>query len=102
MFCRDRRAVCVNVEYRLAPEHPFPAGVNDSWDVLKWRAKEASPSSSILPADPTLGFIIGGASAGGNLATILCQLGRDEGLQSPLTSQYLCVPTLLAPEAIPE
>lgn len=102
MFCRDLGAVCLNVEYRLAPEHPFPTGVNDSWDILKWCAKEASPSSSILPANPRLGFIVGGASAGGNIAAILSQLGRDEGLQPPLTGQYLCVPALLAPEAVPE
>lgn len=102
MFSRDLGAVCVNVEYRLAPEAVFPTGVHDCWDVLKWCAQEASPSSSILPADPNLGFIVGGASAGGNISAVLCQLGRDEALQPPLTGQYLCVPALLAPEAVPE
>jgi acetyl esterase/lipase len=85
MFCRDQGAVCVNVEYRLTPEHLIPTGVNDSWDVLKWCAKEALPASFILRADPKLGFIVGGASAGGNLAATLCQLGRDESL---LTSSH--------------
>lgn len=102
MFSRDLGAVCVNVEYRLAPEAPFPTGVNDSWDVLQWCALEASPPSSLLPADPKLGFIVGGASAGGNISAVLCQISRDEGLQPPLTGQFLCVPALLSPEAVPE
>ena len=102
MFSRDLGAVCVNVDYRLAPEYAFPTGVNDCWEVVNWCAKEASPSSSILPANPGLGFIVGGASAGGNLSAVICQLGRDESLQPPLTGQYLCVPALLAPEAVPE
>jgi acetyl esterase/lipase len=102
MFSRDLGAVCVNVEYRLAPEASFPTGVNDSWDVLKWCAQEASPTSSLLPADPSIGFIVGGASAGGNISAVLCQIGRDEGLQPPLTGQYLCVPALLSPKAVPD
>lgn len=36
LFARDLNAVCVNVDYRLAPEHPFPTGINDSWDALQW------------------------------------------------------------------
>lgn len=102
MFSRDLGAVCVNVEYRLAPEHPFPTGVNDCQDVVRWCAKTASPSSDVLPADPKRGFIVGGASAGGNLAAVMCQLSRDESLQPPLTGQYLCVPALLWHGVVPE
>lgn len=102
MFARDLGAVCVNVDYRLAPEHPFPTGVHDCQDVVRWCAENASPSSSLLPADPTLGFIVGGASAGGNLAAVMCQLARDEGLNPPLTGQYLCVPALLCSDRVPE
>lgn len=102
MFARDLGAVCVNVEYRLAPEHAFPTGVHDCQDVVKWCAKTASTSSQTLPADPRLGFIVGGASAGGNLAAVMCQLSRDEGLSPPLTGQYLCVPALLWVDAVPE
>ena len=102
MFARDLGAVCVNVEYRLAPEHPFPTSVTDSYDVVKWCAAIASPSSTILPADPRQGFIVGGASAGGNLAAVMCQLGRDEGIDPPLTGQYLCVPALLWVGVVPE
>ncbi|TKA76797.1 hypothetical protein B0A55_05852 [Friedmanniomyces simplex] len=102
MFARDLGAVCVNIEYRLAPEHPFPTGVNDCWDVVQWCAKTASPTSDILPADPKMGFIVGGASAGGNLAAVMSQLSRDEGLTPPLTGQYLCVPSLLWWDVVPE
>lgn len=83
------------MEYRLAPEHPFPVSVNDSYDVVKWCAATASSSSPTLPANPRKGFIVGGSSAGGNLSAIVCQIGRDEGLDPPLTGQYLSVPALL-------
>ena len=100
LFARDLGAVCVNVEYRLAPEHPFPTGVNDCYDVIKWIA--ATAPSSILPADLRQGFIVGGASAGGNMSAVVCQIGRDEGLNPPLTGQYLCVPALLGANVVPE
>ena len=102
LFSRYLDAVCVNVDYRLAPEHVFPTQITDAYDVAKWCAASASPSSTVLPADPTQGFIVGGASAGGHLSATLCQLWRDDGLNPPLTGQYLCVPALLWPEAVPE
>ena len=100
LLARDLGAVCVNVEYRLAPEHPYPTGVNDCYDVVKWIASTAP--SSILPADPRQGFIVGGASAGGNLSAVMCQIGRDEGLAPPLTGQNLCVPALLSFNVVPD
>lgn len=102
MFSRDLGAVCVNVEYRLAPEYRFPHGVNDAYDSVKWCAAEASPSSNILPCDPAKGFLVGGASAGGNFAAIMCQIARDESLSPPLTGQYLCVPALCSQSVAPE
>lgn len=83
---------------RLAPEHPFPTAVNDSWDALKWAAANASS----LAANPKLGFIVGGASAGGNLTAVMTHLARDEGLSPPLTGQYLCCPALLHDGNVPE
>lgn len=83
---------------RLAPEHPFPTGVNDCWDALKWVAQNAKS----LGATPKAGFIIGGASAGGNLSAVLAHVARDEKLDPPLTGQYLCVPALIPPVLIPE
>ncbi|ETS85765.1 hypothetical protein PFICI_03790 [Pestalotiopsis fici W106-1] len=101
LFSRDLGAVCVNVEYRLAPEYPFPTWINDAWDALKWAADNASS----LGADPSAGFIVGGGSAGGNIAAVLAHLARDEGLSPPLTGQYLCVPAItcfLPPGDLPE
>ncbi|KAI4861088.1 putative lipase/esterase [Hypoxylon rubiginosum] len=92
LFSRDLGAVCVNVEYRLAPEHPFPTWIDDSWDALKWAAQNATS----LGADPSSrGFIVGGGSAGGNIAAVLAHIARDEGLNPPLTGQYLCVPAVM-------
>ncbi|KAF2201168.1 hypothetical protein GQ43DRAFT_440856 [Delitschia confertaspora ATCC 74209] len=98
MFCQQLGVVCVNVEYRLAPEHPFPTGVHDCYDALLW-AISAAPS---LGANPSRGLIVGGASAGGNLAAVLACLARDEELNPPITGQYLCVPALLPKDNVPE
>ncbi|KAH9884891.1 putative lipase/esterase [Xylariomycetidae sp. FL2044] len=100
LFCRDLGAICVNVQYRLAPEHPFPTWINDSWDALQWAAANATS----IGADPSRGFIVGGGSAGGNIAAVLAHVARDEQLTPPLTGQYLCVPAitcLAPPSAIP-
>ncbi|KAI1340872.1 putative lipase/esterase [Xylariaceae sp. FL0016] len=101
LFCRELGAVCVNVEYRLAPEYAFPTWINDSWDALQWAASNATA----LGADPSKGFVVGGGSAGGNIAAVLAHIARDEHLSPPLTGQYLCVPAitcLVPPSAIPE
>ncbi|KPM42084.1 hypothetical protein AK830_g4462 [Neonectria ditissima] len=96
-FARDLGVVCINPEYRLAPEHPFPTGVLDCWDVLKWAVDNASD----LGADPTQGLILGGSSAGSNIAAVLAHLSIKENLQPPVTGQWLCVPYLLPPELVP-
>jgi len=83
---------------RLAPEHPFPTGVHDCWDALRW----AISHSSELNATPTKGLIVGGSSAGGNIAAVLALLSRDEGLQPPITGQYLSVPALLPSTNVPD
>jgi acetyl esterase/lipase len=83
---------------RLAPEHPFPTGINDCWDTLKWVARNVGS----LGANPNAGFVIGGASAGGNITAILAHLARDEKLEPALTGQYLCVPAVMPPISVPE
>ncbi|KAH7033456.1 lipase 2 [Microdochium trichocladiopsis] len=100
LFARDLQAVCVNVEYRLAPENQFPIWIDDSWDTLQWAASNAGT----LGADASAGFIIGGVSAGGNIAAVLAHLARDRGLSPPLTGQYLSVPPItmyLEPSEMP-
>ena len=85
-------AVCISVGYRLAPEFKFPTSIDDSWDGLKWAAANASA----LGADPSKGFIVGGSSAGGNIAAVMAHLAKDEKLSPPLTGQWLCIPATLS------
>jgi acetyl esterase/lipase len=59
------------VEYRLAPEHPYPAPLDDCWDGLIFAAKEAERLN--VP------IVVAGDSAGGNLATVCAMLARDRG-----------------------
>ena len=79
-------AVVVSVDYRLAPEDPFPAGVDDSWAVLEWVAThgdELAANSSRLA--------VGGDSAGGNLAAVMAQRAAGRGAPA-LRAQLLVYP----------
>lgn len=62
----------VAVDYGLSPEHRFPSAVNDCYDSLVWVAENTDD----LNSDPDL-LAVGGDSAGGNLATVVCALARD-------------------------
>ena len=78
----------ISVDYRLAPEHPFPAGLNDCHAALGWLYEEAG----MLGIDPKR-IAIGGASAGAGLAAGLALKVRDEG-GPDLVLQLLLYPML--------
>ncbi len=68
VLCNRSGAVVVNVDYRLAPEHPFPAAADDALAVSRWIKDNASS----LGGDPAR-VAVGGDSAGGNLAAVAAQ-----------------------------
>ncbi|KAI1826638.1 Alpha/Beta hydrolase protein [Xylaria intraflava] len=91
-FCLQLGCTVVNVEYRLAPENPFPIPVNDAYDAVKWAAANASK----LGASPSAGFLLGAISSGANLAVVSATLARDDGMSPPLTGLWLAAPSVLS------
>jgi acetyl esterase/lipase len=84
-FARELGATVVSVDYRLAPEHPYPAPVEDCYSALTWLAT--------LPSVDPARIAIGGASAGGGLAATLAFVARDRG-EVPVVAQLLVYPML--------
>lgn len=91
-------AVVVSAGYRLAPEHPFPQGIEDAWDVVEWCGKNAV---STLYAEPSKGFIVGGVSSGGSMSVVLAHMARDKNLSPPITGLYLASAGVRAPNNDP-
>ncbi|KAF8583034.1 hypothetical protein K439DRAFT_1391008 [Ramaria rubella] len=99
LICKTNQISCVSVEYRLAPEHPFPIPVQDCFDATKWVAANALSVSG----DLTKGFLVGGASAGGNLTAVVALKARDDHfLKGKLTGQILSIPVIISHEVYPE
>lgn len=86
-LAQETGALVISVDYRLAPEHPYPAGLDDVRTALRWLRTEAGE----LGID-TERVAIGGASAGGGLAAEVCQWAVDVGI--PVAMQLLVYPML--------
>ncbi|CAE6752275.1 alpha/beta hydrolase [Paraburkholderia haematera] len=85
MFARDGQCTVLSVDYRLAPEHPFPTAVEDAFDALTWLHAHAAEYG----VDPER-LAVGGDSAGGTLATVCAVQAREAGIK--LVLQLLIYP----------
>jgi acetyl esterase len=92
VLCDWSHSVVVSVDYRLAPEHQFPAATNDAWDALNWSRDHCAQ----LGADERCLFVAGG-SAGANLAAATALRVRDEN-KFKLQGQILFYPMTNYPE----
>lgn len=80
--------IVVSADYRLAPEHPYPAGVEDCYAATSWAVEIAES----LGGDPSR-VSVGGDSAGGNMAAVVALMARDRGGPA-LVSQLLIYPVV--------
>lgn len=92
-FANEASCVVVSVDYRLAPEHRFPSGLEDCQTVVRW----VQAGADELGVDRER-IAVGGDSAGGNLAAVIANWNRDEN-GPPLCHQLLIYPVLDASQA---
>jgi acetyl esterase len=88
-------AIIISVDYRLAPEHPFPEGIEDCWAALQWVGEHAAE----LGGDPSR-VAVAGDSAGGNISAVMTQRARDNG-GPPLVFQLLWYPSTTGDMTLP-
>ncbi|KAJ6506871.1 Alpha/Beta hydrolase protein [Mycena sanguinolenta] len=95
----ELRLAIVNVDYRLAPEHPFPAGLDDCYAAIKWTAENCKAIRGSLDR----GFLVGGVSAGANLAAAAVHRSlKDPFFQKhKITGHVMQIPAVVHPAAYP-
>jgi acetyl esterase len=86
LICRDADIHVLSIDYRLAPEHPAPAAVEDAYAAFRW-AHEHAAELGAIPGR----VAVGGDSAGGNLAAVVSQVARDGSGPLPVL-QWLIYP----------
>ncbi|MDH6197243.1 acetyl esterase [Mycobacterium frederiksbergense] len=91
LICRDGGIQVVSVDYRLAPEHKAPAAVDDAYAAYCWALDHAAGLGATR-------IVVGGDSAGGNLATVVAQQARDSELPLPALQLLLYPVTDLSSE----
>jgi acetyl esterase len=88
-------AVVVSVEYRLAPEHPYPAAVDDAWAATQWVAAHGDE----IGGDASR-LAVAGDSAGGTISAAIAQRARDNG-GPPILFQLLWYPSVMWDPSLP-
>ncbi|KIV81006.1 hypothetical protein PV11_08460 [Exophiala sideris] len=95
MIALKNKAVVVSVDYRKAPEYPYPTPLNDCYDAFHWCVRNARS----LGANPQY-ILVGGGSAGANLSTVLVLKARAENVTGIL-GQVLNIPVTCHPKHFP-
>ena len=88
LLCESSGCLILSVDYRLAPEHRFPAAVDDAFAALEWALSHAAD----MGGDPSA-VAVAGDSAGGTLAAVVCHLAHDRDMASP-AAQVLIYPAV--------
>jgi acetyl esterase/lipase len=88
-------AVVVSIDYRLAPEHPYPAAIDDAWAATQWVASHGDD----LDADASR-LAVAGDSAGGTISAVITQRARDTG-GPPIRFQLLWYPSTMWDPSLP-
>ncbi|CAJ1500684.1 alpha/beta hydrolase [[Mycobacterium] kokjensenii] len=86
LTCRDADIAVLSIDYRLAPEHPAPAALDDAYAAFRWACDHAAELGGIPGR-----VAVGGDSAGGNLAAAVALRARDDGGPAPIL-QWLIYP----------